>query len=565
MRKLKNRKRLHLFAVLRIFCLALNRYKKIKKFNSSSKKVKSVPKRKILKIYSPYSPWMQKTFIVLFFFLGALLYAATIKGDPGNPSIEDIRRSGEATNQFEQSAERARFAHTYALVENKSLSLTKELADAVRADIGYANGRYYSFFAPGTAMIAVPFYIIGKHFSLAQVTTFSIVSLFALGSMIFLYKIGKDIFKLSNANALLSPIIFAFASTSWSYATTLYQHHLTAFFIISSFYAVWRYNKKTKLSFLWGAYVWAAYGLAFTIDYPNLVLMLPIMAYFFFSSVSVTKIKNQLQLSLRPAIILTSLAFIIISSLHAYYNQTQLGSWKRLNGNITGYKVIQEQQLFSDADGRKKIEKIQNSKKSTSFFREENLPIGAYLLTIAPEKGLFFFSPIFLLAIAGILSLIGQLNKRLVVLLGVVGINFFLYSSFGDPWGGWAFGPRYLIVSMSVLSLFIALWLSSVKHQFLAKLLTFILFAYSSAISLLGVLTTNAVPPKVEADYLKMKYGYFLNLEYFLDGRSSSFIYNQYISNILSLQEYFVVLYTVVLIMFLAILLMVRRQEAYET
>ena len=233
------------------------------------------------------------------------LFVATIKGTSGNPSAKEIRTQDQATEPFELSPERGRYAHTVALAENGSFSLTQDLADAVYPDVGYVDGRFYSFFAPGISIFAVPFYKLGSYFNLAQVTTFSIISLFALGTMFFLYRIGKDIFNLSIANALLAPVLFAFGSTAWSYATTLYQHHLTTFFIISSFYAVWRYGKKTRLSFLWGAYIWAAYALAFTVDYPNLVLMLPVMVYFFLSSVTFATVKKKLRTSLRPAFLLT--------------------------------------------------------------------------------------------------------------------------------------------------------------------------------------------------------------------------------------------------------------------
>jgi hypothetical protein len=139
--------------------------------------------------------------LVLFFILCAGLYIATLKGAPGNPkNAQEIAGLSTATEAFEQSAERARFSHTFALVENGSFSLSKELADAVYADIGYIDGRYYSYFAPGTALIAAPFYIIGKYFNLAQVFTFYTISLFALGSLFFLYRICKDIFRLSTAN-----------------------------------------------------------------------------------------------------------------------------------------------------------------------------------------------------------------------------------------------------------------------------------------------------------------------------------------------------------------------------
>lgn len=506
-------------------------------------------------------PFMAITSFLLF---AAILYVATIKGVAGNPNPSEMKRMDKSSLPFELSPERGRYAHTYALAETGSFSLSKELADVVYPDVGYVDGRFYSFFAPGISILAVPFYILGSYIDLAQVFTYGVISLFALGNLYVLYKIGKDIFKLPTANALLAPLIFGFASTSWSYATTLYQHHLTTFFIISSFYAVWRFSKKTSASFFWGAYIWFCYAAAFTVDYPNLLFMLPVIIYFFFTSVTFTKIKQKLAIDVKLTFIITSLFFVILSVFHGYYNYTQLGDWKKLSGNIVGYKTIREHQLLEKTDSKAAIKEIADDKTASSFFSEENLVRGLNTLLITPDKGIFFFSPIFILSIGAILSLLKKMNKERTVLLSLIGLNTFLYASFGDPWGGWAFGPRYLILSMSVLSLFIAVWIAQVKYFTLTRIVAFLLFAFSAAVSLLGVLTTNAVPPRIEADFLKMKYGFFLNFDFFKQGVSSSFMYNEYFSRILTLQQYFLCIYLALLMVTLLIFFSMKRRAVNE-
>jgi hypothetical protein len=228
--------------------------------------------------------------VLLFFLFCTALYLATIKGTPGNPDAKQIRAQDSATKPFELSPERGRFAHTVAFAEQGSFSLSQDLADAVYPDVGYVDGRFYSFFAPGIAILAVPLYKLGSQYNLAQVASFSLITLFALGNLAVLYRIGREMFKVSIPAALVAPLIFAFGSTSWSYATTLYQHHLTTFFVLSAFYAVWRYAKRTRSGMFWGAYVWFSYAAAFLVDYPNLqsrfpssdsVLKLPSDRHFF--------------------------------------------------------------------------------------------------------------------------------------------------------------------------------------------------------------------------------------------------------------------------------------------
>ncbi|EKD90197.1 MAG: hypothetical protein ACD_31C00114G0003, partial [uncultured bacterium] len=107
---------------------------------------------------------------------------------------------------------------------------------------------------------------------------------------------------------------------------------------------------------------------------------------------------------------------------------------------------------------------------------------------------------------------------------------------------GWAFGPRYIIPAMAALSFFVGIFLTEFKYKFLAKIFAVILFAISCAISLLGVLTTNLVPPKVEAVYLNLKYGYTFNVDYLTRGQTGSFVYHNYFSQFSFIQYYFTIL-----------------------
>ena len=95
----------------------------------------------------------------------------------------------------------------------------------------------------------------------------------------------------------------------------------------------------------------------------------------------------------------------------------------------------------------------------------------------------------------------------------------------------------------------------------LKKFLVFVLFAYSSAIALLGALTTNAVPPKIEADFLGLKYNFLYNLDFFLDGKSGSFLYNTYFAHSISLQNYFLLIYVALLVVVTVILFIVPLFE----
>ena len=80
---------------------------------------------------------------------------------------------------------------------------------------------------------------------------------------------------------------------------------------------------------------------------------------------------------------------------------------------------------------------------------------------------------------------------------------------------------------------------------------------YSAAIALLGALTSNAVPSKSEGLLLPAhEYNYFLNIDFFQMGKSSSFAYNTYLTHNVSLIGYFILLYSFVVLVALITLCM---------
>lgn len=509
-----------------------------------------------------------KITILILFLIALVFYSLTLRGVPGNITGSSIKNNlDQATKPFELSPERDRFILTLSLAENKSFSLPKDLAIAAQPDDGYYKGRYYIFFPPGISLLVTPLYLLGKHFNLSQVGAFFTIVLFAVLNLIFLFKIARDIFKLPLWSSVMTSLIFGFGSTAWSYAITLYQHHVSTFFIISGFYAVWKFKKNERFGWLWALYVWFLYGFGVFIDYPNALLMMPVMVYFFLSSVNIVKFnikeKTNIKVSLRMSFVLTASMFVLLVLIHGYYNYVNFGSVKRVSGSLPNAKYVLDQNLNKTASGEAALAAMSAKKDNViSFFTEDYIPRGLEIQTIGVDRGIFLFSPIFLLALLGILYSLKKINMETGILIATLAVNVLLYVSWGDPWGGWAFGPRYMIPSMAILSLFIGMWLSAVGQKIIAKTVTFILFIYSCAIALLGALTTNQVPPKVEADYLHTGYNFLQNLKYFLDNRSSSFMFNQYFSEFMDLKHFAALIYGIlILIAFFTLFILPRFEK----
>lgn len=477
-------------------------------------------------------------FIFILVLIAALFYALTLRGVSGNPSPDEFKGNlDQAAKPFELSPERGRYVHVYSLAERGRYDITEDWAKAVFPDVGISvEGRYYSFFAPGVAYFTAPFYTIGSEFNMGQVAAFSAESLVSIITLVFIFLIGRRVFNLPQWAAFFASLTFGFASTSWSYAITLYQNAFTACFMVTAFYAAWRFGEtKGFRSFLHAAYVWLAYAMAIFADYPNAILFLPIIIYMAVSSMSFQKITAGISVSIRRTALLASLAFVLFTGFHLLHNTEHYGSWKATAGGLTDYRpeVLGQEEILA-AEG----------KDVSGFFHESDMFRGLYVLLLSDERGLFFYSPIFLFSLLGIGIALKKQERIFAAPLALVAFNIFLYSAWGDPWGGWAYGPRYLIPILPWLSLFSALALLEGRHLLAKKFTAFLFFLYSSGIALLGALTTNAIPPKHEAIFLPaQQYNYFKNIDFLWNNTSSSFAYNIYFAHSLALTEYFLAIF----------------------
>ncbi len=499
----------------------------------------------------------------LFFIIviGLILFAATIRGDVGN--MNDVAQLGQYTlpgGAFESSHERAPYAEMLAIKTRGTIELGEKLADFGSPDIGYDENKYYSFFPSGIPVILLAGHTIGSLYNHGQIGAYFMMSIATIITMIFIYLICRDIFKLDSWAAIAAPIVYAFGTSSWSYSVTIYQHAVTAMLAMIMFYLTWLYRKRGKYRVLWASLVWTLYGLSFFIDYPNALILMPNMVYFLLSSFRVKEyeVGQKVTFVFNGTIIATMIFFVMTIGYHGYHNTKFFGQWYIIANSLTRYTK----------DQGKVVEIVKQDKtevKVTRSLIEELLPSGSKTLLFGIDKGLFLFSPVLIMALLGYLSL---WNKRRTMELGVISalpvFNLFVYASFGDPYGGWAFGPRYLIPAMASLSIMTIIGLQFGRLRALRRLVFFILFMISSGIALVGALTSNLIPPKVEADYLKIDYYNFThNFDLIYKNASSSYAYNAYVSQYMTLEQYAVVLWSALIaIMFVLIFLLPLKLRA---
>lgn len=513
-------------------------------------------------------------FIVVFllYSLVATILLFSVRGNLGNPvSVELSETFWKEDGPFELSPERGRYGLLYSLIEDKSLYFSVNLARFIAPDLGYINERYVSLFPPAVSFVAVPGYLIGKYFEMSQVGAFVTITLFAFTNLLLISKIVVLITK-NRIIGILSGMIFLFATPAYAYGVNLYQHHISTFLILFSILILISTKK------IWPLFiVWFLCAMSIPVDYPNLFLMFPIGVFALFRIVKIIKTKDDVNIKININIysVLTFIGLVLPILFFGWFNQNSYGNPFQFSGTVPSARAIDDNgkptapKGFDFEDVEKYINPDKQEKTTLNFFESRDILNGIYLHTASPDRGIIYFTPVMLVGLIGIIILQKKKNEYLPMLVGVVFSNLVLYSMWGDPWGGWAFGSRYLIPAYSILAIFTGVALSEFRRKWLFLALFYPILIYSVLVNTLGALTTSANPPKVEALALEAisgkreRYSYDRNWEFLTSGRSKSFVFQTWAKNYVgSVTYYYIISGTIILLTTsLLILAIIKKDE----
>lgn len=468
-----------------------------------------------------------------------------LRGIAGNPTHETLNEpQWRDEGPLELSPDRGRFALLFSYVEDKSVIFTLPVARFATPDLGYKNGNYVSLFAPGLSFLLIPGYLVGKSYGIAQVGSFAVISIFAFFNFLLIRAISIKLGTHSIA-ATLAGFIFLFATPAFPYAVSLYQHHPSVFLILICLYVLSRWNNFWSLLF-----VWLACAAAVPLDYPNLFFMFPIGLFAVARFFSISEVKERYLIKIKWPYVFTFLAFIPPLLFFFWFNQASYGNPLQLSGTVASVKVIDAQGLPAAPEGEKEdIAKFFTNpelqeKSALAAFNTRNLLNGLYTHLISPDRGIISFTPIILVSMLGAVVLHKKKPTWAQLLIAIMGTNILLYSMWADPYGGWAFGSRYLIPTYAIASILIGIALTNYKKNILVLVITLLMFVYSTSVNTIGALTSNRNPPKVEVLGLEAlsgreeKYTYERNMDILSANRSKSYLYQTYFSRSLTAWQY---------------------------
>lgn len=498
--------------------------------------------------------------IFISLFIAVILFL-TLRGIPGNPGKIDLNTAKwTESGPFELSPERGRFALTFSLVEDRSFYFDVPVARFVIPDLAISRGNYVSLFAPLLSFIVIPGYVIGKFLGASQVGTYSIIAIFALLNALLIRLISIRLGAKPIA-ATLASLVFIFGTPAFAYGVNLYQHHISTSLILLSIFLL--LNKKNIRTLL---IVFLLSASSIPLDYPNLIFVLPIIVYALYGMISFKKIKERFFLKVNllhlitPVVMILPILFFLWFNYESYGNPFQIsGTLKTVKGIGADGKPLTPELLAKQPGARFDIAKLNREKTISGFFKSRALLNGFYIHFISPDRGIIYFTPVILFGIIGVFLAYKRKVAMVTLLLAVMGANVILYSMWGDPWGGWAFGSRYLVPSYAILSIFIALLLTYSKR--LIFLISFTLVAfYSIGVNTLGAITTSAMPPKVEVLELEklsgtvQKFTFERNWDFLVSGRSKSFVFQALAKNYVTSLQYYRIILSLILATFVSLL-----------
>lgn len=503
---------------------------------------------------------MKKLFLVFFIIFCTLILGLSLRGLPGNPTSQDLNTpKWEDNGPFELSPERGRFALIYSVWEDRSFLYSEQIGQFSKPDVAVSQGRFVSLFAPGVSFISLPGYILGRYFNLSQVGSYAFIAIFAILNGLLIRVVSIKL----GANSLAATIgvlAFLFASPAFAYGVNLYQHHISTFLILLGIYALTHFNNSWSLLL-----VFFLCGAALPIDNPNLVFVAPLSFYAAGRTFTVYQQQGKLNIKLSLQRLATILIVILPIIFFLWFNKMSYGNSLQLSGTLQTSKSIEAKSNNQSISGLQSQTK--KEKTAVGFFQTRFLLNGFYTQFFSPDRGMLIFTPVMLFGFLGLFLSCQRKVKFLSLFVLILGTNVLLYSMWGDPYGGWAFGSRYLIPSYAILAIFIGLFLTYLKKYWLILTAFFVIFVYSVAVNTLGAITTSTNPPKVEIASLekitgkKERFSFDRNFEYLMNTGSKSFIYQAVIYKYLTAWQFYYILTFLISFFGLAVLINLHRVE----
>lgn len=342
-------------------------------------------------------------------------------------------------------------------------SIAERLDLTVRDGFGLkgADGRDYSWIGLGSALVSVPFYLIGKILgspeAMISLVNPVFTSLTAVLLFIFVNSLGY-----TKRVSLIVTMFFGLGTIAWPQSKQPFDHPVETFFVLLSLFQCHQFaNHRRVVNIVLSG---AAAGLAF-LTRPTTILLIPALIVLTLESRRRKCGNQKIGSYLAKTAIQFNLGFLPLVGISLWYNHYRFGSIFE-----TGYSLIA-------------------SLLGLDFFTGTSLLTGLSGLMISPGKGFFFYSPVaifFFLSIRSFYKRQPSLAAAFILLIS----SYLLFISKNIYWhGDWTWGPRYLLAITPLFIIPIAELANSLSSRNRATRVSFyLIISISILIQISGVM-----------------------------------------------------------------------------
>ena len=331
-----------------------------------------------------------------------------------------------------------------AVIQSESLTLHASTAvpQAVGSKVYFGkigrDGQPHSAYPPGHSLAAVPWYALG-HFVIAKLPGVSstigdiVVSMtctwssatFAALVVTFVFLLGQSL-GLGTSKSVMIALTIAVATPLFVYSGWFFSEPLTAACWLGAAYILFGIPNGEQVSVRRAVIAGLLLGFAMFVRPTNVLA-----PFVFVAGLIVRDRRRAWQPTFALCAVVGALGvMLLLRNLGIYGSPLDFGYPKT----------------------------VEAGRETTSF----DLPwrVGLYAFLLSPGKSILFFCPPVMLAVAGLPRLWRQNRGLACVCSGVPLVYLLLYSHYSNFEGGYCFGPRYMVPSLTLLCVAIAAWFS---------------------------------------------------------------------------------------------------------
>lgn len=341
----------------------------------------------------------------------------------------------------------SRFGLIFSMVEQRRLTIDsyQNRKGTQTEDKAYFNGHYYSDKAIGPAvvgaMVYAPIYwakpiLHGPDQTIVKmILTFLVIGLpsAVAGSLIYILclYLSKNRFR-----SFWVTLTVSLGTMAWPYSTVFFSHQFSSSLLFSAFFMIFFLKERVELGRSWYFFlIGFLLGWAVISEFPAAVIVLALLVYYI-----LTMWKDHFQHPIH-SIGLPMLGGAIPVSLQLIYNKICFKGFFSF-----GYSNLKDP-YFSSAMGQ-----------GVMGFHWPNLKVLFYM-TLHPTMGLFWQSPVLILAVIGAVYMILRRRYRneAILAIWIIGSYLVLMSGYYLWWGGYALGPRHIIPILPFFCILLAI------------------------------------------------------------------------------------------------------------